>query len=150
MVSFQNTEEISNGGQFEVYSRFIESYWYQSELKITNVQKSNYGDYTCEVANENDTMTDTFTIKVDGTSIPDPPYDLKFVNSTHDSITISWKPGFDGGMQQKFTVILRKSSTKTKATYEGLPNEGTFYVIKGKTNFKRGKNYHQIFYICYN
>ena len=121
--------EIQNGGQFEVYSRFIEANWYQSELKIRNIQKQNYGDYKCLASNDNG--TDTFTIKVDGTSIPDPPYDVKFVNSTHDSITISWRPGFDGGLQQKFTLIFRTSGSNAKTTIQIPLNSGTVYTIKG-------------------
>lgn len=80
----------------------------------------------------NDNGTDTFTIKVDGTSIPDPPYDVKFVNSTHDSITISWRPGFDGGLQQKFTLIFRTSGSNAKTTIQIPLNSGTVYTIKGK------------------
>ena len=35
---------------------------------------------------------------------PDPPFDVTFVNHTHSSITLSWKPGFDGGSKQWFRV----------------------------------------------
>ena len=35
---------------------------------------------------------------------PDPPFDVTFVNHTHNSITLSWKPGFDGGSKQWFRV----------------------------------------------
>ncbi|XP_063441926.1 synaptogenesis protein syg-2-like [Mytilus trossulus] len=123
--------EISNGGQFQVYSKFLEGNLYQGELKIVNVVKANYGSYICEVANKNMTVTDMFTINVDGTSIPDAPYDLKFINSTHDSITVAWKPGFNGGLTQTFIVIIRKSNMNTKTTIELKEEDGTIYSIKG-------------------
>lgn len=128
----QDNEEISNGGQFQVYSKFLEGNLYQGELKIVNVVKANYGSYICEVANKNMTVTDMFTINVDGTSIPDAPYDLKFINSTHDSITVAWKPGFNGGLTQTFIVIIRKSNMNTKTTIELKEEDGTIYSIKGR------------------
>jgi hypothetical protein len=70
-ICLKGNTEIQNGGQFEVYSRFIEANWYQSELKIRNIQKQNYGDYKCLASNDNG--TDTFTIKVDP-----PLYDIVF------------------------------------------------------------------------
>lgn len=128
---YQGDIEITNGGQYEVYSKFVESNWYQGELRIMNVQKENYGQYTCLVANKNGTITDTFAIKVDGTSIPDAPYDLQRVNSTHDSITISWQPGFNGGLPQKYTIIVRKVRASAKTTVEIPAHYGTVYTIRG-------------------
>ncbi len=38
------------------------------------------------------------------TGKPDTPYDIRFINATHNSISISWMPGFDGGLMQRFQV----------------------------------------------
>lgn len=35
---------------------------------------------------------------------PDPPSDLKLLRVSHDSVTLEWMPGFDGGLTQNFRV----------------------------------------------
>lgn len=44
--------------------------------------------------------------------IPDPPTNLTLVNATHNSITFSWIPGFDGGSEQSFRILYGKSSSR--------------------------------------
>lgn len=35
---------------------------------------------------------------------PDPPLSFRRVGFTHDSVTLEWLPGFNGGLQQKFRI----------------------------------------------
>lgn len=46
------------------------------------------------------------------TGIPAPPIKLKLINATHDSITLSWEPSFDGGVAQTFRVRYTKQQSK--------------------------------------
>lgn len=72
-----------------------------STLLIENVGISDYETYGCTARNV--MGFSTHLVKLQTVSAPDPPFHLETVNMTHDSITISWKPGFDGGqLQEKF------------------------------------------------
>lgn len=35
---------------------------------------------------------------------PDPPTELRVLNATDSSVVLTWEPGFDGGLEQAFTV----------------------------------------------
>jgi len=65
---------------------------------------------------------------------PDQPYELAFVNVTHETITFSWNPGFNGGLPQKFQVRY-KQKKKPGFTYIDITPEDTkvttFFTIKG-------------------
>lgn len=66
-----------------------------STLLIHNVAPSDYDTYGCTARNV--IGFSTHSVKLQSVSAPDPPFQLKTVNVTHDSITLSWEPGFDGG-----------------------------------------------------
>lgn len=68
---------------------------------------------------------------------PDPPYDMTFVNSTKNSITFSWKPGFNGGLDQEFQIqYQRKGSTVVTTTSIDVDKSADriVHTIKGKQN----------------
>ncbi len=68
---------------------------YMSTLLIHNVGPQDYEEYGCTARNSMGFSTNV--VKLLMVSPPDPPYRLETVNATHDSITLLWKPGFDGG-----------------------------------------------------
>lgn len=45
---------------------------------------------------------------------PEPPSDIQVLNITYDSIILSWVPGFDGGLEQKYRVRYHIPSSGTK------------------------------------
>lgn len=49
------------------------------------------------------------TIGLDVTSQPDEPSDLEAVNVTHDSVTLVWKRGFDGGLPTSHRLRWREA-----------------------------------------
>ena len=72
--------------------------------------------------------------------IPDAPFDLRFINATHNSMTLSWKPGFDGGSTQRFQMRYRETPSEPKKDeekseaykYEDVqPAGSTIYTIRG-------------------
>ncbi|XP_061188981.1 nephrin-like isoform X2 [Saccostrea echinata] len=87
---------------------------FKSRLTVRSIAKADYGTYTCKATN--DRGEDQFNIRLNGTSKPDPPYDLTFVNSTKDSITFSWKPGFNGGLDQEFRIQYQRKGSKSVTT----------------------------------
>lgn len=78
---------------------------YTSILSIRNVDIKDYDVYGCIARNA---LGDAKTmVKLQPISEPDPPIALTAVNATHDSITLSWTPGFDGGklFSNEFRII---------------------------------------------
>jgi hypothetical protein len=82
---------------------------YESILTIRKVRPADYGSYECVSRNEMGFAT--VSIKLEVTSSPDPPVALTVLNVTHDSIKVTWKPGFNGGLQQNFRLRYRKTNT---------------------------------------
>nr|QRF78289.1 nephrin [Terebratalia transversa] len=99
---------------------------YQSSLYVHNVTKEDYGEYRC--IGKNDLGTDSIVIDFDGQSKPDSPFDIKIVNTTHNSITIKWQLGFDGGLKVMYQVRYRSSGGKG---YKYADAEKTVYTVTG-------------------
>ena len=64
---------------------------------------------------------------------PDRPYDLQRDNSTHNSITLSWRPGFDGGAPVRFQVRYQEVGGAGGVKYEDVvaPPGVNKYTIGG-------------------
>lgn len=82
---------------------------FESILLIDNVEATDYGKYECEAQNEEGTSKSTIVLNV--TSAPDVPLSLSVLNVTHDSVTISWVPGFDGGLRTSYRIRYRPEHT---------------------------------------
>lgn len=102
---------------------------YESVLLVRNVELSDYGRYECVARNELGFATSSVRLSV--TSSPDPPSGLTILNVTHDSLTLSWTPGFDGGLPASYRLRFRPA-TQTNANYhyEDTGNV-TQYTVKG-------------------
>lgn len=71
-------------------------------LEVRNVELSDYGRYECVARNELGFATSTIRLSV--TSAPEPPYNMQVTNITHESVTIHWSPGFDGGLPASYRL----------------------------------------------
>ena len=61
---------------------------------------------------------------------PDPPTALRFVNSTHNSITLTWEAGFDGGAHQAFRVRYKEADGDGGYKYEDVvPSDATVFTV---------------------
>lgn len=78
---------------------------YESILIIEKVAPADYGVYECVVRNEQGQSK--ANVRLDITSPPDPPLNLNVLNVTHDSVTLTWTPGFDGGMKASYRIRYR-------------------------------------------
>ncbi|KAG8524406.1 Nephrin [Galemys pyrenaicus] len=89
---------------------------HSSLLTIANVSAAqDYALFTCTATNS--LGLDHTNIQLVSISRPDPPLGLKVVSVSPYSVGLEWKPGFDGGLPQKFQV-----------RYEALGTPGFFYV----------------------
>jgi len=112
------------------------------------VRAQDYGKYECRAQNKMGHSADN--IHLDVTSPPDKPSDLEVYNVTHDSVTLIWKRGFDGGLPTSHQIRWRQaldyedryhyldvSPGDYKATISGL-SLGTYYVFSVKAINEKG------------
>nr|CAD7460983.1 unnamed protein product [Timema tahoe] len=125
---------IPNNNKTEKYFvdiKQVDLVTYESVLLVQHVRPADYGGYECVVRNEIGFATTT--VRLDVTSAPDTPSSLTVQNVTHDSVTLSWVPGFDGGMEPSYRIRYRHSATLSEGyTYVDVvaPN-ATSYTVSG-------------------
>lgn len=90
--------------------RQIDQLTYESTLIIEKVAPADYGVYECVA--ENPLGKTKAEVRLDITSPPDMPLNLSVLNVTHDSVTVAWTPGFDGGMKPSYRVRYREASSE--------------------------------------
>ena len=66
------------------------------------------------------------------TAKPDMPYNLQLVNATHDSITVSWTPGFDGGSEQSFQIRYQKLGDVVQKFINVHPPQSSVFTVPGQ------------------
>ena len=78
---------------------------------------------------------------------PEVPSHVRINSTTHNSVTLLWTPGFDGGAPQRFRIRYRRVGREGYKTEEVTPRNATSYVVTGKEEmcFKEDK----IHCICY-
>lgn len=86
-------------------------------MTVHHVNSKDYGKYVCQAQNKMGQSSDE--IHLDVTSPPDQPSDLEVVNVTHDSVTLIWKRGFDGGLNTSHQIRWRQA----------LDNEDRYYYM---------------------
>lgn len=91
--------------KYEVEEKKVDSLTYESILIIEKVAPADYGAYECLAKNELGHAVET--VRLDITSQPDSPLSLNILNVTHDSVTVAWTPGFDGGLKASYRVRYR-------------------------------------------
>ncbi|XP_068214395.1 synaptogenesis protein syg-2-like [Palaemon carinicauda] len=123
---------LSNGFRPEKYDNETEKIGlvsWRSTFYIRNVNDLDYANYECVA--ENDLGASTSVVKFSRPTRPDPPLSLKIVNSTHDTITVAWTPGFDGGKQQYFRLRYRSKSSSSYQ-FQDVYESGVYsYPVSG-------------------
>ncbi|KIH64737.1 fibronectin type III domain protein [Ancylostoma duodenale] len=80
---------------------------FESTLWISNISPDDYArEISCTARNS--FGTDSIHIPIGPPSPPDAPLDIHVTNTTSNTISISWTPGFDGGSDQTFEVRYQK------------------------------------------
>ncbi|XP_059141660.1 nephrin-like isoform X2 [Physella acuta] len=102
---------------------------YESTLQIRDLKTEDYGAYVCTATNSKGSISHSVTLAE--TSRPYPPYNIEFNNATSNSITISWKPSFNGGLPQSFRVRYKPVDARGYVYVDVRPYGATTYKIKG-------------------
>lgn len=105
---------------------------YESNLLIEKVAGSDYGNYECSARNELGESKEN--VRLDVTSKPDMPITLNVLNATHDTVTIAWTPGFDGGMKASYRVRYREANAELYKYEDATPNSHKLTVSGLKSN----------------
>lgn len=123
---------VNKTWKFNVELKQIDALTYESTLLIEKIGKNDYGKYKCIARNELGTSEEL--IRLDVTSKPDMPISLNILNATHDSVTIAWTPGFDGGMKASYRVRYRELSSDHYKYEDSLPNSHKLTINGLKSN----------------
>ncbi|KPJ02038.1 Nephrin [Papilio xuthus] len=102
---------------------------YTSILLINDVTSSDYGSYECGARNDLGFLTTS--VKLDITSAPDLVSSLTVTNVTHNSVTLSWVPGFDGGLPSWFRIRFRKIYDDAYKYEDVSPRNATSFTVAG-------------------
>lgn len=89
---------------------------------------SDYGSYECVARNE--LGFSTVSPRLEVTSAPDVPTLLTVLNVTHDSVTLQWTPGFDGGIKASYRIRYRQVDEEGYKYIDVLPHNVTSFTIQ--------------------
>ncbi|OUC44074.1 putative immunoglobulin I-set domain protein [Trichinella nativa] len=116
-----------------------------SVIKIWNASSSDYGEYECTASNPLSVLKRKTLLKVLNT-VPQPLDDVE-VSTNTTTATLKWKPGFNGGHTQHYTIRYRlknaadewtvyKNLDKTEITLDNLQpdEEYSFEIIPYNSN----------------
>ncbi|CAH1796696.1 unnamed protein product [Owenia fusiformis] len=123
---WKGAENLTSDFKHVIRRKKIDVLNFKSTLTIRNITKADYHRYVCIA--QNVLGSDNVGITLDGTSKPDPPHSLQYVNSSHNSATLKWTPGFDGGSKTTFMVRYVQTGGKN---YLYADVESSIYTITG-------------------
>lgn len=119
-----------NLSKFDIESRKYDSTHFESILLVQNVTPIDYGEYTCTAQNSQGSQQTT--VRLGGTSKPDPPYAITVVDKNFNGIKLTWTPGFDGGLYQAFRVRYRRLDAPQVYHYiDVFPTNATEFLVPG-------------------
>lgn len=107
----------------------LDAITYTSVLLINDVSSSDYGSYECGA--RNDLGFSTTSVKLDITSAPDQVISLIVTNVTHNTVTLQWVPGFDGGLASWYRVRYRRTYEESYKYEDVIPRNATTFTIGG-------------------
>lgn len=128
----RNINASQNGGKYAFEGRQIDPLTYESVLVIDRVEQNDYGVYKCRASNVQGSNSEGIRLEV--TSKPDMPSNLNVLNTTHDSMTLSWTPGFDGGLKATYRIRYREVNAQRYTYVDSQPNAHKLIVEGLRTN----------------
>lgn len=138
-ISFQWARHgvpIVNGTKYRMEIQKVDLVIWEGILYVNSIQSKDYGQYDCIARNELGFAT--WKIQLNGTSAPDPPLSPRILNYTHNSVLLSWSPGFDGGLQQSYRIRYKSKDSQVYLFTNVYPRNTTTYLV---TNLEIGTEY---------
>ncbi|XP_046303936.2 nephrin isoform X1 [Marmota monax] len=103
---------------------------HSSLLTIANVSAAqDYALFTCTATNP--LGSDHTNIQLVSISRPDPPLGFKVISMTPHSVGLEWKPGFDGGLPQRFRIRYEALETPGFLYMDVIPPQATTFTLTG-------------------
>ncbi|XP_024917605.1 nephrin isoform X2 [Cynoglossus semilaevis] len=107
-----------------------EGSFYTSTVRVVNVSAArDYAVFSCTARNA--LGDDKLDVQLVSTSRPDPPSSFRRVSISHDSITLEWIPGFDGGRRQRFRIRYRWDQSLSFQYVDVFPPGATIFTVTG-------------------
>nr|XP_046255480.1 nephrin isoform X2 [Scatophagus argus]XP_046255481.1 nephrin isoform X2 [Scatophagus argus] len=104
--------------------------FYTSTIRVVNVSALlDYAVFSCTARNS--LGEDKLDIQLVSTSHPDPPSSFRKVAVTHNSVTLEWIPGFNGGLQQRFRIRYRWNQSDSFLYVDVFPPRETTFTVTG-------------------
>ena len=100
---------------------------WESILEVKTVDIKDYGPYECIAKNAMGDARHVISFNV--SSVPETPFGLRVLNFTHDSVTLTWIPGFDGGFPQTFRIRYWKADSDYHRTVDVEPGDATIFTV---------------------
>ncbi|XP_035898919.1 nephrin-like isoform X2 [Anopheles stephensi] len=123
---------VNQTSKYKAIQRQLDPLTYESILLIERIASSDYGEYECRA--RNDLGSGSGIGRLDVKSAPDPPTTLTVLNVTHDSVTLGWEPGFDGGHRASYRIRYREASSERYRYEDGPPNGRQLTVTGLRSN----------------
>ncbi|XP_065562901.1 nephrin-like isoform X2 [Artemia franciscana] len=120
---------ITSNDRISIDDTQVDLITWETTLQISGIRSRDHGSYDCIARNElgfNRTV-----LVLSGTSRPDPPVSLVVLNTTHESVVLTWKPGFDGGLQQSYRIRYRQVASEAMKYADVYPSNATDYALSG-------------------
>ncbi|XP_046400228.1 nephrin-like isoform X2 [Ischnura elegans] len=112
-TSPQATTGDGSPEKYKIQFREIDPSTWESVLAVRGVRQSDYGTYKCGASNEFGSIT--ANVNLSPASRPDPPVSLSLKNASHDSVLLSWTPGFDGGAHVVYRIRYKKVASARRS-----------------------------------
>ncbi|XP_030753919.1 nephrin isoform X2 [Sitophilus oryzae] len=124
-----NSISANTTGKYYTTYRQVDELTSESVLYISHVTSADYGIYECVA--KNDLGFSVVSPRLEVTSAPDTPTLLIVLNSTHDTVTLGWTPGFDGGWKPSYRIRYRQVNDDGYKYEDVVPSNATTYTVKG-------------------
>ncbi|XP_044215898.1 nephrin isoform X2 [Thunnus albacares] len=105
-----------------------EGAFHTSTVRVVNVSAAlDYAVFSCTARNS--LGEDKLDIQLVSTSHPDPPSSFRQVSVSHDSVTLEWIPGFNGGLRQRFRIRYLWERSASFLYVDVFPPSATTFTI---------------------
>uniref|UniRef100_A0A3B3XTE2 NPHS1 adhesion molecule, nephrin n=1 Tax=Poecilia mexicana TaxID=48701 RepID=A0A3B3XTE2_9TELE len=104
--------------------------FHTSTLRVVNVSATlDYAVFSCTARNS--LGEDKLDIQLVSTNHPDPPSSFSLVGVTHNSVTLEWIPGFNGGLQQRYRIRYIWDQSVSYMYVDVVPPDTTTFTVTG-------------------